>query len=306
MPNCRTTAKRSDQDCSTYRNIATADCDAVQPSPLGFDDNSSWCSQPPRMSSGSEYDDREASGEELEQTSAQPEDEAKVVPRDYLPTDSAITNTHVAAAFADEYHKATESQKASWLNAMKKERQDCRSWAAMKVEQMFVEEARNQGLSVSTLEEIKGHWMKDGSDKMAGKMFQILYGTFDSRPNWARKLEQEYMTTYKNYVYSKEATTVGCFESLISHRKSAMVVTVNNATKSTHNRRINISRKKDMINENNRFKKRKKGIFQPYFVRGEDAAEDSEEENKNKKPKALKVSVFERTCKGLQSTDTKE
>ena len=51
------------------------------------------------------------------------------------------------------------------------------------------------------------------------------------------------MTDYAKFTYSKEANTVGCFESLISHKKSAMVVNVNNATRDTHNRRINISRR---------------------------------------------------------------
>ena len=193
----------------------------------------------------------------------------KVVPRDYLPTDTAITSTHVAAAFPEDYNKASESQRSSWLAIMNKERQDCRSWAALKIEQIFVEEARVQNLDVHTMADIKLKWKKDGSDEMANKMFAILYGTFDARPNWARVLEEEYMTDYAKFTYSKEANTVGCFESLISHKKSAMVVNVNNATRDTHNRRINISRRKDMITDKNRFQKRMKGVFDARYVVGE-------------------------------------
>lgn len=224
------------------------------------------------MSSGSDSEDND---DDKSVTQAAPQGSVnvvgtatKIVPRDYLPANSGITSTHVAAAFPNEYHKASEKQRESWLATMNKERQDCRSWAALKVEQIFVEEAHAQGLRVDTLSDIKLQWMKDGSDEMACKMFMVLYGTFDARPNWARVLESEYMSDYANIAYNKDASTVGCFESLISHKKSAMVVTINNATKATHNRRINISRPKEMITDDNRFNKRKKGVFDTRFVIG--------------------------------------
>ena len=191
---------------------------------------------------------------------------SKVVPRDYLPTDSAILATHVASAYPDDYNKASEEQRQSWLNAMNKDRQDCRSWAAMKIEQMFVTEAREQGLDVHTVEQIKALWQKDGSDEMATKMFAIMYGQFDTRTSWGRDLETEYMRDYANIVYSKEARSIGCFQSLITHKKCSMVVAINNATKTTHKRRINISRPKAMITDENRFKKRNKGVFDSRYV----------------------------------------
>ena len=204
----------------------------------------------------------------------------RVVPRDYLPQDSCITDTHVASAYPDEYHKASEDQRNSWLNAMIQERASCRSWAKIKIEDIFISEAHVQGLPVDSLGDLKRVWRKDGSDATAEKMFQVLYGVFDRDPAWSKRLETEYMEDFASVEYSKEGSTVGCFEALITHKKSALVVSVNNATKKSHGRRINISRPKSMINDDNKFDKREKGTFMNRFAttaKGSSSSTNSEE-----------------------------
>ena len=54
-----------------------------------------------------------------------------------------------------------------------------------------MEEARVQGLDIHTMANIKLKWKKDGSDEVANKMFTILYGMFNARPNWARVMDMD-------------------------------------------------------------------------------------------------------------------
>ena len=126
-----------------------------------------------------------------------------------------------------------------------------------KIQQIQFEEAINQGLEVHQWDDIGKLFQQDGSEEMCEKIFQCMYGWFKKQDAyaratkqfnqlWARLIEAKFMEDYGLRYQSEEIVHTGKkrkpngIESLISREYNELNKLINNRTKVTHRKKINI------------------------------------------------------------------
>ena len=123
-------------------------------------------------------------------------------------------------------------------------------------------------------------WRMDGSLGNAEKLFQVLYGWFDTHPWWFEEMECDYMEKhgyqYHQAGFAKGATnkgskpTYGCIARLIKNQKNEMVKNINAKSVGSHGKKVTITR--DNITSENRNFKTQKGVFHHSFVKNRPTA----------------------------------
>ena len=101
------------------------------------------------------------------------------------------------------------------------------------------------------------------------KIWEVAFGTFDRNKGWAKDLADNFMSQ-QNWQYDLDNIPPNkrtyCVEQAITKTKVELVKGMNAAVKNTHKNTIGISRDKNDITEETKFKKRKKAVFQDHFI----------------------------------------
>lgn len=178
---------------------------------------------------------------------------------------------------------ATEEEvdvKVSELQSLKK---DVLHFARMELRGVMFRNGRKYGMEIESVSgdgkrliskynDIGMSWRQDGSLQNAERFFNTIYGWFDLHPDWSKVIEEKYMDQKQGgkLVYDRACTGLfadaGCIEKIVKTQRCDMIKLLNEKAKTTHGKRIIITRPATMINEKNRFKKRLKGAFYPRFV----------------------------------------
>lgn len=118
---------------------------------------------------------------------------------------------------------------------------------------------------VQTFEQIGQSWKTDGSYDNARKFFNATYQLYDNRPELLEQIEIEFMRG--RFTYDKVPTEKhqGCVMEIIKSQKRYCIRQINDRSAKTHERRLTITR--DGFPEEERFKKRKRGVFDDDYVK---------------------------------------
>ena len=205
----------------------------------------------------------------------------QVVSRRYFPVGSTINQQHIDRLFGDETEKWSKKEYDLSITEIRQVRSSAQSWGRAHVEGIILQAFllwKDAGVSVHTMRDLKAAFADDSTPEFAAKMWQSVYGSFDSTPGWEVELEEEYMD-FASFVYPATLETQkGCFARLFVDTKKEVIKAINRATKPTHGGTIKMKRTAaEEVLITGKFKKRKKGTCMGLFYSGATAQDDLKE-----------------------------
>ncbi len=129
----------------------------------------------------------------------------------------------------------------------------------------------NGNHSVKSIEDLGEFFAMDGSKENCFRVWTVLIGQFETcKGDPFKEFEKLYMEQRK-WCYSRTESDKkkksGFIEKLVLEQKRQIIKLVNLRGSRSHGYTIGISRDEKMITEKNKFKKRKKGIFENHMRR---------------------------------------
>lgn len=108
-------------------------------------------------------------------------------------------------------------------------------------------------------------------------IWYCMYGLFDDIPTWKHRLEEACLAQFGWKVVDKDIVSTNSFRSNCIHKLASLAINnlrrvVNGFATRKGTPKISIKRPNSMITAENRWKKRVKKVFSPFFVKSDDNA----------------------------------
>ena len=204
----------------------------------------------------------------------------KVIPRYYIKTGKLTRQ--LLRQMIEVDHVPLDEEVETEYQVREKLKKELKDWSRNRIRQIQYEEAINQGMNISSWEDIGHSWQHDDSAENQERMFQIMYGVFerDSKwpygKTWSSKLEEEFMREY-NLRYdrpeplrkaSRRRTPAG-IEDIIKTERPELNKLLNLRTKmdNSHGKMIVAIGRVGKSSRQPNGIKRKKGVFYSEFIR---------------------------------------
>jgi hypothetical protein len=211
----------------------------------------------------------------------------RIISTNYLPKDRASPNHASIIAGAG----ATEARISVVGKEIEKMKTELVDYAKMKLRKMMLTRAVKEGMqvreyttndkwrSVTKFEEIGESWRDDGSNENAERVFNVTYQLFDNVPSLVTDIGVSFMHAGNlEYDQPLQGKKKGCILEIVEVQKRVLIRLINDRTKRTHGQRIAISRVG--VQDEERFRKRKRGVFDLSFVKRSAAFEETQTTNK--------------------------
>jgi len=250
-----------------------------------------------------------------------------------FPVNSAITEND-AVRLHSLLTKGEKIPTKSDLNCcmvtLVEQRNAVKGWAKTRLVDKLISFAQNHKIMnprdttslVTNLAQLEDAWQED--EKLAEKVWWVLFGEFDKWTGWETELEEEIMKKYQwEYVgftgKTRSRRQKGCVAKIMVWQKAQIVKYVNVATlrPGSHGKSVCVTQPKEMLAAQGGKQKfrRPKGVFYPWMVRHHDEAlaesnrnglysvdSEEEEEEDSKRPEASTDWQLKRHAKTLKVT----
>lgn len=181
--------------------------------------------------------------------------------RHWFPVGKSISQDYVKAVCGVQTYEWTQREYEAVMKKMRRDKKDIYSYGKGQLESQILANIRKDGVEVGTFQELKEMFKDDDSPIFAAKLWKACYGSFDEN-RWELEMETEYMTmnglTYEKKAHAKQVPK-GCFARELSRCKCELLKSINKAAKRAHGGQIRIKRKSEEMDQENRWKRRKKG-----------------------------------------------
>lgn len=199
------------------------------------------------------------------------------IPKDFVPV-GRITTKHIEKMVAKMGKTVNEHNLAVTQSKIIKFKEEIRASAKLQMEKWIFDQCSKLDLRVGneqrkarTIKDLEELFASQVSKKIYSQIWMVLIGQFEiGTSNPFRDFENVYMEERKwrySHTESDKKMKSGFVEQLILRQKREKLKLVNAVGKKTHGYSLRISRDSNMITEKNKYKKRKKGVFENYMIR---------------------------------------
>ena len=198
-----------------------------------------------------------------------------IISRNYIPKDRGSANHATIIAGV----RGTAGRIAVVQQEIDKMKNDLIEYSKMKLRKMMLASAVKERMQVrdgagsntwrvvTKFEEIGESWRDDGSMQNAEKLFNVTYQLFDNNPSLLTTIEVDFMSGNNlQYDGPQQGKKKGCILEIVEVQRRVLMRLINDRTARSHNHRLSISRTN--VPREERFRKRRPGVFHISFVKG--------------------------------------